>query len=52
MRTATPICIIGFADPKVPSKVYRNDGNGRRFVDVAVEIGVDLTGVEPPAGMD
>ena len=44
---------IGFADPKVPAKVYRNDGKGTRFVDVAREIGVNLTGVSrQPAWID
>jgi len=36
---------LGFADPKVPSKVYRNEGRGARFVDVAAAIGVALSGV-------
>ena len=36
---------VGFADPKLASKVYRNDGNGKRFVDVAREIGLALNGV-------
>ena len=26
---------IGFADPKIPAKVYRNDAKGTKFVDVA-----------------
>ena len=44
---------IGFADPKVASKVYRNEGNGKRFVDVAGEIGLALTGVSrQPAWID
>ena len=44
---------IGFADPKVPSKVYRNEGNGKRFVDVATGIGLALTGVSrQPAWID
>ena len=44
---------IGFADPKVPAKVYRNEGNGKRFVDVATEIGLALTGVSrQPAWID
>ena len=36
---------VGFADPKVAAKVYRNDERGTRFVDVAREIGLALTGV-------
>lgn len=44
---------VGYADPKVPSKVYRNEGNGRRFVDVATEIGLALHGVSrQPAWID
>ena len=44
---------IGFADPKVPAKVYRNDSKGTKFVDVAREIGVNLTGVSrQPAWID
>jgi hypothetical protein len=42
---------VGFADPGVPSKVYRNDGT--RFVDVAREIGLALSGVSrQPAWID
>jgi hypothetical protein len=29
-----------------PNKLYRNDGNGRRFVDVAHELALDTSGVE------
>jgi FG-GAP-like repeat len=36
---------IGFADPTIPAKVYRNDAKGTRFVDVAKEINITLTGV-------
>jgi hypothetical protein len=44
---------LGYADPKVPSKVYRNQGNGKRFVDVAGEIGLALNGVSrQPAWID
>lgn len=44
---------VGFADPKVTSRVYRNEGNGKRFVDVASEIGLALTGVSrQPAWID
>jgi hypothetical protein len=44
---------VGFADPKVASRVYRNDGNGKRFVDVAAAIGLALTGVSrQPAWVD
>ncbi len=48
-----PDLYIGFADPKVPAKVYRNDVNGTRFVDVAAAIGVNLRGVaRQPAWVD
>lgn len=40
---------VGHADPKFASKVYRNDGNGKRFVDVAREIGLALSGVSRQA---
>jgi hypothetical protein len=40
---------VGFADPKFTSRVYRNDGNGKRFVDVAREIGLALNGVSRQA---
>lgn len=44
---------VGFADPMRTSKVYRNDGPGRRFVDVAAEIGLALSGVSrQPAWID
>ena len=44
---------IGFADPKMPAKVYRNDAKGTKFVDVAKAIGVNLTGVaRQPAWID
>ncbi len=44
---------VGFADPKIPAKVYRNDARGTRFVDVAKEIGVVLNGVaRQPAWID
>lgn len=36
---------IGYADTAVPSKVYRNEGNARHFVDVARDIGLKLSGV-------
>ena len=32
---------IGFIDG-TPNKLYRNDGNGRHFTDVAAELGVDV----------
>ncbi len=48
-----PDLYIGFADPGVPSKVYRNDGKGTRFVDVAAGIGLALKGVSrQPAWID
>ena len=44
---------VGFADPKISAKVYRNDAKGTRFVDVAKEIGVELNGVaRQPAWID
>ena len=44
---------IGFADPKFPSRVFRNEGNGKRFVDVAEAIGLALHGVSrQPAWID
>ena len=48
-----PDLYIGFADPKIPAKVYRNDAKGTKFVDVAKEIGVNLNGVaRQPAWID
>jgi VCBS repeat protein len=35
---------VGFIDG-TPNKLYRNDGNGRHFTDVAHRLGVDLVGV-------
>lgn len=35
---------VGFIDG-TPNKLYRNDGNGRHFTDVAHRLGVDLTGI-------
>lgn len=44
---------IGFADPRLPAKVYRNDAKGTHFVDVARAIGVVLNGVSrQPAWID
>ncbi len=44
---------VGFADPALSAKVYRNEGKGARFVDVAHEIGIDLKGVSrQPAWID
>lgn len=44
---------IGFADPKIAARVYRNDARGTRFVDVAKDIGVTLNGVaRQPAWVD
>jgi hypothetical protein len=40
-----PDLYIGFAVPKLPAKVYRNDQQGRRFTNVAEAIGVNLRGV-------
>ena len=48
-----PDLYIGFADPKIPAKVYRNDARGTQFVDVAKVLGVNLTGVaRQPAWID
>jgi len=45
--------LIGFADPAVAAKVYRNDAKGTRFVEVAKAIGVELKGVaRQPAWID
>ena len=53
MPMATPTSYIGFADPKIAAKVYRNDAKGTRFIDVAGEIGVRLNGVaRQPAWID
>src|SRR5476651_1183259 len=35
---------VGFVDG-TPNKLYRNDGNGRHFTDVAASLAVNLTGV-------
>ena len=35
---------VGFIDG-TPNRLYRNDGNGRHFTDVAHQLGVDLVGV-------
>jgi len=35
---------VGFIDG-TPNKLYRNDGNGRHFTDVAGALGVNLTGI-------
>ena len=44
---------IGFADPKISAKVYRNDAKATRFVDVAKQVGVVLNGVaRQPAWVD
>ena len=44
---------VGFADASARSKVYRNEGNGKRFVDVAGEIGLAVRGVSrQPAWID
>src|SRR5262245_59166556 len=48
-----PDIYIGFADTTIPAKVYRNDAKGTRFVDVAADIGVRLSGVaRQPAWID
>jgi len=39
---------IGFAGA-APSKLYRNDGDGRHFTDVAADLGLSLTGVSRQA---
>ena len=40
-----PDLFIGFADPAIAAKVYRNDDRGTKFVNVAGDIGVNLKGV-------
>ena len=48
-----PDLYLGFADPKIPAKVYRNEAKGTKFTDVAKEIGVNLNGVaRQPAWID
>lgn len=48
-----PDLYLGFADPKIPAKVYRNDAKGTKFVDVSTAIGVSLNGVaRQPAWID
>ena len=48
-----PDLYLGFADPTLPAKVYRNDQQGTRFTDVAAAIGVNLRGVaRQPAWVD
>jgi hypothetical protein len=36
---------VGFVGGTMPNKLYRNDGNGRHFTDVAAQHGVNLTGI-------
>ena len=36
---------IGFIDGKTPNRLYRNDGGGRHFTDVASTLGLDVIGV-------
>ena len=43
-----PDLYVGFADPKLTSRVYRND-SGKRFIDVARDIGLALSGVSRQA---
>ena len=44
---------IGFADPTLAAKVYRNEGKGAKFVNVAHDIGLDVKGVSrQPAWID
>lgn len=40
---------IGFADPGVASRLLRNEGNGKRFVDVAPQTGLAIRGVSRQA---
>ena len=42
--TATSICSSASRADRDPSKLYRNDGAGKPFVDVATAIGVDAPG--------
>ena len=50
--TATPISTSASPIRSVPSKVYRNDGNGKRFVDVADRDWPRPDGRQPSAGVD
>jgi hypothetical protein len=44
---------VGFADPKLSSQVFRNEANGRRFVEVAADVGLAIHGVSrQPAWID
>ena len=40
---------VGFADPGVSSQVFRNEGNGKRFVEVSEAIGLAIAGVSRQA---
>jgi hypothetical protein len=40
---------VGFSDPTIPARVYRNDNRGTRFIDVAGEIGLAVSGVSRQA---
>jgi hypothetical protein len=44
---------VGFADASTPARIYRNELDGRRFTNVASELGIDLRGVSrQPAWVD
>src|SRR5262249_3969827 len=36
---------VGFADGTTPARIYRNEGKGARFTDVAAQLGIALSGV-------
>ena len=44
-----PDLYVGFATAAAPARIYRNDRNGARFVDVAGALGVELRGVSRQA---
>ena len=48
-----PDLYVGFATAEHRARIYRNDGNGSRFVDVAQELGIGVSGVSrQPAWID
>lgn len=52
-RDGDPDLYVGFADGKTPARIYRNEGKGTRFTDVAAALGISLTGVSrQPAWVD
>lgn len=52
-RDGDPDLYVGFADAKNPARLYRNDGKGSHFTDVAATLGIALAGVSrQPAWVD